>query len=64
MHVLSPIILFIQCQQNNLVFSIQCIDIVILSKKNIVMSAVFEFAIQKCPNVSNLPYGIAPVCFK
>ena len=23
-----------------------------------------EFAIQKCPNISNLFYGIAPVCFK
>ena len=45
-------------------FSVYNVDIVILSKKNIVMSAIFEFAIQKCHSISNLPYGIAPVCFK
>ena len=32
--------------------------------KKIVMWAFFEFAIQKCPDISNLPYGIAPVCLK
>ena len=65
MHVLSPLKIVYNVSK---IICFQYIDIVILSKTNIykscVMWAIFEFAIPKCPSISNVPYGIAPVCFK